>query len=960
MASGLRAWVPGRSGPVEVAEEPPAPLGEAVALGPADASAEQVRCAVLELSRLVTAGGVVAAGAGVDLGSGFRSARLAGARGDRRDATLGALKVLGVEQAGRLGDRAGFLVALFGSAATKPVGAAATRAISDGRWDAVQLASAASDMLGPEQLERVLALRPAQGADLVQGPASALGQNLRQVLGTQPGPRRLDLLLDLWAQVEEHRAGLARRERLLATQSRRDRVEDLLARRRHSDDERILWYLRAATPGTEPSLADAARWTPPNFYWDSGLRELVQDALATTALLRTAVAVADHGLQEGLDRGAVLLRAAEGLLHPAAAAEAARKVPGLTGLPARPGAYVRDILRWMSRDRPRDHKFASFVRPRLACARDFALVIMQSATLLLDEQRATPDAVLLRSGASHDLQGWRKATGYSPERPPAGWDGIPPVTARLLGHTEPLSQRLAAAPPGLADWDVEMVGDLLWYADMVDALAGLHGHTAARGPLGIGFPWLDHDPAPPPAEPLSPRLDSITLAVSSAAQLIALGGAPPARVRGWRDFTGKLLAGASITEAITGDFRVPAPLAALDESAIPGTGLHLRVARNARTLAEWSDYMGNCIAGQEYTDMARAGRIALTGLYDKNEVLVINAELLPRRPAVRGWRVGEIRARFNDAPAEAVERRFREWVEAIPAVLARDTAPGRESALDLPDDTSPGPARRRRSVPRLVEDAGPALSALTQRAWAEEVSSEVLGTFAALAGTAPDAALAQLRRLQPGSLAGACTSTLDAGAITLSALWAASGVRPLQTAVAALDPALRDRFDQLSALFGEPPMAKSLRRLVKLPAIADAYALDLVARRVRIAIGNLAIQDDAVIARALADRATEPLLCALTVMVTCRAPAIDLTTVASPRTLTVPGYPAAVLHKVPGYPGTFLDDENGPWQRAFPAARELGADTSAFWDEIAEHGLRVPASWLADGSWTTLWSRAHR
>lgn len=941
MASGLRAWVPGRSGPVEVVEEPAMPLGEAVALGPEGASEEQVRCAVDELTRLVTAGGAVAAGAGVDLGSGFRSARLAGARGDRRDAVLSALQVLGVEQAGRLGDRAGFLVALFGPAATKRVGAAATRAISEGRWAAVRLASAASDMLGPEQLERVLALRPAEGADLVQGPASALGRHLRRVLDPLPGPRRLELLLDLWSEVEEHRAGIARRERLLATQARRDRVGDLLERRRHADDEHILSLLRAAMPGPEPSLADVARWTLPGAYWHSRLHGLVQDALATTALLRTAVAVADHGLEEGLTRCAALLRAAGALLPTPAADLAARKVPGLTGLPARPGVYVRDICRRLPGDRPMDHKFAGFVRPRLACARDFALVIIANAGVLLSESGNTPGEVL-RSWASSDLRSWRKDAGYSSVRPPAEWDGIPPLTVQLLGHGEPLSRRLATVP-GPDGPDVEVAGDLLWYADMVDALAALHGHSAARGPLATGFPWLDHDPPPLPAGPLSPRLDSMTLAVSSAAQLMALGGVPPSRVRAWRDFTDGLLASALVTEAITGEFLVPAPLAALDETAIAGTGLRLRVARSARTLAEWSDYMGNCIAGQYYTDRARAGRSVLTGLYDKNGVLVINAELVPRRPAARGWRVDEIAARFNHEPDEAIERRFREWVEAVPASPLGETAP------DLPDDAPRGRTGRPRSVPRLVGDAGPALSALARRAWEEEAGGEVMGAFTALAGTAPDAALARLRRLQPGSLADACRSTLDAGAITLPGLWAASGARPLAIAVAALDPALRDRFEQLSLLSGEPPLAKSLRGLVKLPAIADAYALDLVARRVRAAIGNLATRDDAVIARALADRATEPLLCALTVMITCRAPGIDLMTVAPPRKVTVPGYPATVLN-----------EEDGPWQRAFPHARELGADTSAFWEEIAEHGLRVPASWLAGGGWTALWARAHR
>jgi hypothetical protein len=955
---------------VEVADEPAVPLGEAVALGPEGASAEQVRSAVDELSRLVTAGGIVAAGAGVDLGHGFRSARLAGARGDRRDAVLGALKVLGVEQAARLGDRAGFLVALFGPAATKPVGAAATLAISEGRWAAVQLASAASDMLGPEQLERVLALRPAEGAgrpaegvgrpaedaDLIQGPASALGQHLRRVLDPVPRPRRLELLLDLWARVEEHRAGLARLERLRATQSRRDRIEDLRKRRKHDDDARIVRLLRSSVAHPESALADVARWAPPHHYWRARLDELLQDALATTALLRTAVAVADHGLEEGLRRSAALLQAADKLLPAAAASEAARKVPGLTGLPARPGVHVRDIRRRLAADGPRDHRFAGFMRPRLACARDFALVVTQTAEVLLDEVEQVPGDVL-RSWAVSGLRNWRTDVGYSSARPPAEWGGIPRLTARLLGHEETLSHRLAAAPgsaaPGSMDpADAELAGDLLWYADMLDALAVLYGHPAAEGPLGWWFPWLDHNPVPPPAEPLSPRLESITLAVSNATQLVDLGATPPKGARTWPDFTKGLLASISVAEAITGEFKVPAPLAALDGTPIAGTGLRLRVARGGRTLAEWSDYMGNCIAGEYYTDRAKAGRSVLTGLYDKNEALVINAELVPRRPAARGWRVGEIRARFNDAPDSAVERRFREWAEALPGsetATANQAATASQAAPGRPDEAPPGRTQRRRPVPRLVEDAGPALSTLARRAWDDEAKGQVIGTFAALAGSAPDAALPRLRRLHSGSLADACKSALDAGSVTLPGLWAASGARPLAAAVAALDPALRDQFGQLSLLFGEPPMARSLRRLVKLPAIADGYAMDLVARRVRTAIGTLATADDAVIGRALAGRSTESLLCALTVTITCRAPGIGLLTVAPPRTVAVPGYPA-----------TALDDEDGPWQRAFPDARELGADTSVFWDEVAEHGLRVPASWLAAGGWTALWARAHR
>jgi hypothetical protein len=44
---------------------------------------------------------------------------------------------------------------------------------------------------------------------------------------------------------------------------------------------------------------------------------------------------------------------------------------------------------------------------------------------------------------------------------------------------------------------------------------------------------------------------------------------------------------------------------------------------------------------------------------------------------------------------------------------------------------------------------------------------------------------------------------------------------------------------------------------------------------------------------------------------------------------------------------------------AFAAVAATAPDAAVFWDEIAEHGLRVPASWLAHGGWPALWSRAH-
>ncbi|WP_433462115.1 hypothetical protein [Spirillospora sp. CA-128828] len=932
VASGRHAWIAGPSGPVRLLDESDARPGTAVALGPENASGDDVAHALRELSLLVTDGGAVAAGAGVDLGAGFRSARLDGARGDQRDAVLAALRAVGPRNAHRLGERAGMLVALFGPAVTKRVGAAAARAAEDGRWAALHLASAASDVLGPEQLEQVLALRAPEDVDLTPGgPPSVLARYFRQVFEDVPAPRRLVLVLDLWARVVERRTGLARREARLATQSRRDRLADLRRRRRHDDDERILLRVRTDLETQKPSLADAARWIPDEFYWRERLDRVLQDALGATALLRTALAVADHGLEDGLERSAPILRAAVVTVPDWAAAAAARPVPGLTGLPVRPAAYVRDIVRKVAGGRPKDAKFTGYIKPRLACARDFALVVIEDIGLLMNEMVGAHDDLLRLWGGAR-LTGWRESAGYG--RPPAEWMGIPQWTGPMLGHEEPLQSRLTPAQDPAT---VESRGDLLWYADLIDALARLYGHELAQPTPGTGEPWFDHDP-PPETEPLTPRLDSIMVAVSGAAQLVALGGVPPRAPRTWAAFTAGLMSATAITEALTGDFAVPAALAALNGTAVPGAGVRLKIARSARDVAEWADYMGNCIAGPAYVEDARKGRTALAGLYDADGLLVVNAELSPLRPASRGWRVAEIAARFNDTPDATLEQRFRDWVGTLPGDVEEET-------VQAPEELPPLRTARRRAAPRLVEEVGPALSELAAGAGTGPARS---GPFAAVAATSPDAALARLRRLGGAQLAGAVRRALDEGATGLVPLWTSTGHRPLAAALDALDPALRDRFDRLPLLLGEPPLPKTLRRLVKLPAVADAYSLDLVARRIRRAIGRLAVQDDPVIARALAKPTTEPLLCALAVATTCGAPEADLAPVTRPRTITVPGYPA-----------TTLEDKEGCWQRALPAARELGADTAAFWDEIAEHGLRVPASWLSHGGWTALWSRAH-
>ncbi|GAA3956758.1 hypothetical protein GCM10023085_44170 [Actinomadura viridis] len=966
------AWLPAPRSPARVAAEGDARPGAAVALGPADAGGEQVRAAVTGLRRLVEAGGEVAAGAGVDLGGGFRSARLAGARGDQRDAVLAALTVLGVEGAGRLGDRAGFLVALFGPAVTRRVGAAAARAISEGRWAAVHLASAASDLLGPEQLERILELEAPGDAGLFTGARpSVLAANLGRVLEPLPRPRRAALLLDLWERVAGRHAWQARREGLLATQARRSRLDDLRDRHDRHEDDLLLRLLRTDLGSDDPPLAAAARWIPPDHYWYGLLNRLLQDALAATALLHAAVEVHDHGPEEGLARASAIIGAADAELPDGAAADAARYVPGLTGLPARPGVHIRDLHRVLTgagTGRSRETTAAA-VRRHLAHARDHAALAIERIGWLLNGREDVPEHVL-REWTSSDLRPWRERTGHGPAGPPEGWAGLSWWSDRL-GTAGPQDTRAAEAAEAAetdAPAEVERAGELLWCVDLVNALARLHGHDAAEPERRVGTPWLDHDPPLGDDEPLAPRFGSLAGAVSGAAQLAELGGVPARGARTWTELVESLRAGTRIAEALSGEFAVPAPLAALDGTVVPGTGARFVVARSARVLAEWSEYMGNCIAGAHYVGDATAGRCVLAALCDGEGRVLVNVELVPARPA-RGWRINEIAGRFNESPDPRLARPLRGWVATIPQTEADDDP---DLEPPAPEEVPPSRTARRPARPRPLQAAGPVLERLAEREWNARVRGETAAVLTALAGTRsgpgggsgsgsasrrgvhrpgaadPAAAVTRLRRLGPLQLAGACRNALAQGPVDLVDLWALTEVRPLEAAIAALDPALPTRYAQLTRLTGAEPPPPSLRPLTRLPRVAPSYSMGVVARRMRAAVGRLALDGDPVLARALTRRPAVPPLCALAVLVTCRAPALALAPVAPPRAVSVPGFPA-----------TALNDPDGPWQRALPAARELGADTSVFWERIAADGLRVPAEWLAAGGWGRLWSRAH-
>jgi hypothetical protein len=937
-ARGLRGWAPGGSGTPVDAEDADLLPGTAVVIGPEDAGRGAVEAALAELAALVAAGGVEAAGAGVELGGGFRSARLAGAPGDRRDAVLAALAVLGAGGAARLGDRAGVLVTLFGPAATKPVGAAATAAVEEGRWSALRLASAASDVLGPEQLARVLALTAPDGAEPVpRGSASALADQLARVLVPFPGPRRLNLLVDLWDTVCARYAGERRRERLHATQVSPDPT-GLRQRYAQWGDEMLLDCVRAYL-GDDPSIAAAARWMPPGSYWHNRAVVLMYDAMAATVLIRVALAVADHGAVDGVTRCAEQIHAAAALFDPHLAGRA-RRLPGLPAVPAIPGCYLLDLHRALARGRALDGKGGQYVLQRTARARDYGVVVLDAVGEHLREMvRSLP---ALRGDfdrwARSDLRRWRGQVGYSAVRPPARWEQ--PVVLTRDDPLPVLAERLRDRP----DTDpagVEVAGDLLWYADLADALARLHGHDAAVVEYSEDRPFLAYQIFPEPLAPLVPRTDSVPAAVAGTAQLVSLGAALPPRAKGWNELVTGLLASAAVAEALTGTFPVPPTLAAADGRTLPGTEVRIEVAREPRTLAEWSAYMGNCIAGDDYLDAAHAGRSILIALRDPVGTILANVEV---RPTAHGWRIAELQGRFNREADPEVAQRLRQWIATVPV--------GRPPSASAQPPVRDHAGRRGAQSParRLVREVGEPLAAGAARVLADPETVRAAATLAALtSGTAALPALTALRRAAQARLTEAVRDALDSGAGDLAELWTATAVRPLATALAGLDPALRQRFDQLDRLLDDAPLLGSLRTIARRPGVAPARSMDLVAHRLRVAIGRLARTGDPVLARAIAQRPTTGMLCALVLVVNSGGADLPMTPVAQPRAGTVPGFPASSL-----------TDMDGPWVRAWPDAEEVGCVRADFWRRIASDGLHVPTAWLGPGGWPALWQRAAR
>jgi hypothetical protein len=907
------------------------PPGAPVAVGPADAAPEAVREATGQLTLLVNGGTETAAGAGVDLGGGFVSARLAGAPGDRRDAVLAALRFFGSEAAHRLGDRTAVLVALFGLAATKRVGAAAHTAMADERWAALRLASAASDLLGPEQLERVLELRAPDGIDpFPRGTASTLADHLSRVLARYPRPRRLTLVVSLWDHVCAGILDRQRVARLPASQTGIDRIDRLRERHRAHLDEDIVQQLTWGI-GRNPTVAAAARWRPPPSWAAKELTNLLHDAIAATALLRFAKTMSDDGLETAAQRHHDELVAADACLTKAARTAASRRPEGAYSHPARPGRYVHDLL---NPGRRFTAKIEAYVRERVAMARNYGVVVLDTVAELFDDPSAPPlhncwDTC--KPWHVPQLRQWRAATGF--RRSPGTWEQPPLADAHPDGPKDTLARRIAG---GADPAEAEAPHDLLWYADLADALAPFSGHETARVRYDRPMPDADHNPPAPPPDPSRPRADSVPLAAAGVAQLVAFGATPPPRCGSWAELVEGVTTDVAVAEASVGTFPLPPGMADVDGQVVPGTELVVELGRDPRKLAEWSGYMGNCIGQSWYAETAGRGDCVLMALRADGRI-VANLDL---RGRAGGWRVNELLARFNEPVDPALAERVNRWVGTL---APREPAPA-PAAPEPPVRTRGGASRSPRLPTALVR----AVTAEVTRTLATVTTARrgyavLANNLSGHADFEPEAAVIALKRLGTVRYVELLRASLNSGQ-SAAALWRASAVRPLATAVARLAP----EYDRIAVLTDDAPLPRTLRALVRRPEIAQAHAMDVVARATRKAMG--ALRNDEVLTRSVARRPTPELVCALVIASTCAPDStVDAVRLTTPGTTTVPGYPA-----------TDVLDEQGPWQQSLPAAADLGAAVETFEANVTEHGLHAPATLLGKGGWPALWHRAHR
>ena len=1014
-----------------------------VVVGPPTATRAEVDRARRDAQRLVARGGPLVAAAGVQVRA-FRTARLEGGTESRRDAVLAAVEVLGHKGLHRIGEPVAVLVALFGVRATKRVGAAALDALAHDQLSPLRLAVAASDLLAPEQLESLLALRAPPGTEPVpKGDAVVLGRQLASLLGPYTAKRRVALLRSLWDDVVRWQLSAIARGR-----ARRRPTSPAAIDRWHRQVRRpdsAWWQARAATAfGGEPDALALATWVPSRDVWQEALVRALHECAAATTLLRTALASEEQPVQAAVVSHLDALDhvATAGGDNPGAACQRAALLVATVALASDTAPSGGDRLG----GRDVDPLLATQLRDAWALAHATLAATLELGAAI----QRSPIAGEVSALASPAIAAWRAVGGYGPARPPGEWhfrflgpatvdslagrlaaqgvegveaadaaealagrlaaqgvegveaadaaealagrlaaqgvegveaadaaealagrlaaqgvegveaaDAAEALAGRLAAQgvegveaadaAEALAGRLAAqGVEGVEAADVELLDDGLWIADLADALATWYGHPRADV---YGVYGVDVDPADDEDDPRAPRLESVPLAAAGAAQLLAIGATPPARPKTWEALVAALVAAAE-NLGLDEPFPLAAEVAATDRTVLPDIDLHVDVARTPRQLAEWGNYMGNCIAG--YADDANR-RYALVALRDASGRLAVNLAL-QRGP--RRWVVTEAFARFNEDLSPELRVRLDAWAEQIPvAIPARS---GRGAAR--PRRTSSG-GRRPPARDRLLRAAARLGDELGDLGAAEEVAvmASALGPLARELGWAGDdptgddtdrdwldpfVAIARPRR--PGALAAATGRALGAGC-PLAELWRATATRPLLAAIERVG----DLDVDLRRLTGTT-VPSALRLGLRDPRVRAGRTIDLAGRRVRVALAELLAAADPRLDQAVVERPSLGFVTAAVLTLTARDGQV---------VQPVDWVPVAGDGSLLGRPGSSVRDEGGPWAAARAAAIEMGVSAERL-DEVVSDApgrhLLVPTAWTAAGGWTGLWARAHR
>lgn len=942
---------------------------------------------------------------------------------DRRDAFLLALATLGPDAVMRMGGAERALRGLCGPDATKPLGRAIARAVDEGRWELLHLVSAASDHVPPERLVELLQADADLATDGLDGPgrvlacgsARGLSDQLGELLAPYTSRRRADLLRDLVREVAHHRrqrVDAARRAEVGARMTNPVGIQQ-------DDLRQQLVLLLDDVAGTEPARELGARtwivgaaavaglWEPTPAWAAALLSIVTREVFAARILLAAAEGLRarpEDEWQGVMDAWEDLAPARAHLARrPSSARRRSTRVPSTDG-PATQSVIDLDLAVGMWKGTARKRQFLAGRQVRTADAPSVGLALLSRAVSLVNAAGAAVNDLLLaiaRSGVHLTLDDfaadpfldltWLGLLSDGPQAPvPGSWssradlrgaDGRPLVATAL-------ARRLAADPTASEHWL-----DLRWHAAADAHGLDLAGQRVAnvrvvRGLLvetrameGDG----DDDPTRPP-------LDSIPGAVAGAVQLLRLGGRVPPRPVSWSKLVDGLHGSFDTAQLMARTFRVPPRLLQVADGAeIAALGLRVRVGTNIRMLADWANYMGNCILSNYAADAAR-GRSVLLGLYDDDR-LVYNLELVRRR---NQWQAWEFQGRFNEEPADAVVAEVHAWVATLDPPTGR--AELRVKAHRAPPRRGGGGRSRGRRT-ALREPGLRALEAVTS-----DVVMSVAHPVAVLAPLVPsrrrastdptpgvstafgapgsDLAatvelVAELSRT-PATLAAIVFDCLhhEPRGDVVDALWSIVRADPFAQAASVMTDRQREHLPELDHLASaDPTLRRSDLRLVAVPAVRAAWDLGRLRRAALMALADLADADASTTTTTASGTAApvasaqDPTLLTTAVLLYSAARLERAGQIGRLRPRTsdtrVPVDPAGI---VAGHPTTRLRADGGPWTTAWALAEAARPTTTSDLAHAVDRRLDsdvapillVPSAALAGRTWEQHWAALHR